>query len=316
MQLIIKPTGKCNFNCTFCSAKYLDIKHSSTDVHPHIKEFIENNKPKNIIVTGGEPLLTSPEYYYNLHNISNCNISLTTNLKDFYNNPDKWKDLFNEPWMFIGTSFNYGSSRRWDPNTVYDEKMFLKVVDKFYKYTNKTSLNFIAVIDYDNEEFAIDHVYLAKKINGIVKLNNALEEGLQDHTYPRYKMYQIYLKIIELGLDKYESNCIDRRNNKCPKNLRFNCGSNIRCLYVDSDDKLHVGICDSMLSIGNEITSEKDIRNYIEPDEYISPKCAYCELFYLCNGCYMNRSAAKKDPKYCDEMKKIEVQIIKNGWLL
>ena len=320
MELIIKPTGRCNFNCKFCSAHDLDILHPSNNcVHDKIKDLIYRIKPNRLIVTGGEPLMVNPEYYYNLHEISECEISITSNLKDFYINTDKWIDLFNENWFAVVTSFNYGNSRLWDKNTNYSEEMFINVVNKFNSVVNKKLNCFIAVIDYDNEDRVMDHVLLAKKLGMKVRINNALGIGLQDITYPRYKMYRHYIDIIDAGYASYEINCYERFVSKCPRNINFSCYENIRCTYVDNNGNLHVGMCDEQLSLGLELNDDEILKAKTLADhhkEFINENCIYCNLFRICNGCKTNRYLSSKDDKYCEEMKKLEKDLIRQGWLM
>lgn len=323
MELILKPTGRCNFKCKFCAASELMTNEDRTHVHPNIKRYIEDVKPHLIIITGGDPLMMDPSYYYELHDIVGDLVKLyaTTNLKDFYLNPHKWTSLLNEDWFNVTTSFQYGSGRMWDINTVYNETMFLKVMDQYSKYVNKNLPIFISVISEENEMYAIDNVRLAKRLNTVAKLNAALPVGKQGTWYPRYKMYQLYIDIIDKhGLGKFESNCIDRSQPKCPKNIYNSCNDNIRCCYVGSDGTLHVGICDEMLELGYELTGDdiycKSTNNTIDPTTLIHDKCVYCQLCRLCNGCNLNREFAKSDPNYCTEMKKLEESIIDHGWSL
>ena len=201
MHLIIKPTGLCNFNCKFCSAHNLDIKHPSDHKVPDkIKNLILKLKPDSLIITGGEPLMVQPDYYYELHKIRNCPISITSNLKDFFNNPNKWANLFKEEWFGVATSFNYGYTRMWDKHHVYNEEMFIKVMDMYRKYVSNDIPIFLAVIDENNKDTVIDHVLLAKRLGTQAKLNSAIGAGLQGNTYQRYNMFKHYLDIIYLGL--------------------------------------------------------------------------------------------------------------------
>lgn len=319
MELILKPTAACDFNCSFCSAYGLDIKHDPYNVPDKIKELILKINPRKIIVTGGEPLMMDPSYYYKLHEISNIEISITSNLKDFYLNPEKWKELFNEKWFRVGTSFQYGDNRMWNKNTVYTEEMFLEVFEKFKECTGKV-IPFIATIDETNEHLAIDHVLLARKLNTTVKLNNVLGFGKQETTYPRYKMFKIYIELFKLNLWMYEANCIERRASKCPYVINRGCQRSIRCAYVDNNEKLHLHICDDMASLGIEIDPETDkgscTDGKLDVTDLINDKCIYCELCRLCNRCNSQRIFAKKDPNYCEEMLKLEPELKKVGWLL
>lgn len=321
MQLIIKPTGLCNFNCKFCSAGNLSIYHPADNKVPQqIKDLITDLKPQSIIITGGEPLMVSPEYYYDLHDFYPCHISPTSNLKGFYMNPDKWTPLFNEPWFTPTTSFNYGDTRMWDKNTVYDEEMFTKVIELYKERTGAPPPTFIAVIDDDNEHLVLDHVRLAKKLGMKVKLNNAIAMGFQGVTYQRYKMFAQYLKVIEAGLGDYEWHCANKDLGLCPHNINMLCESCIRCCFVDREGNLHVGSCEDEISVGIEFPASRYnlgvSKEVIDPDDFIEPECAYCELFRLCNACRSNRRNAKTDPKYCEEMSKLKDKIIETGWYI
>lgn len=320
MELIIKPTGRCNFNCTFCSSANLDIAHP-TSVPDPIKELIKKLKPNNIIVTGGEPLTINPEYYLELQELSNCHIGFTSNMKDFYLHPEKWERIVKDPNFGFITSFNYGDTRRWDEETPYTEEKFMEVTKLFKEVSGKPSLPFIAVIDESNEHLALDHVYLAKKLNTMVKLNGATKIGRCGKNYPKYKMIQTYLKIIELGLDDYEMTCHDRELGRCAFNINFLCHTGTRCCYVDTSGKLHYGICDDELSAGVEIPMDTNFPLDIHPiipkkDEYIHDKCIYCELFRFCHGCPAHRVHAKEFPEHCDEMLKMKDELIRTGWAI
>lgn len=317
MELIIKPTGMCNFNCTFCSAAYLDIAHP-TRVPDKIKDLIKKMKPDSIIVTGGEPLMVNPEYYLELQELGNCNVGFTTNMKDFYLHPDKWKPIFTSPHFGFITSFNYGETRRWDENTPYTEEKFIEVTKMFTDMTGKT-LPFIAVIDDSNEDTLMDHVYLAKRLNTMVKINGATKIGRQGVNYPKYKIVKAYLKIIEMGLADYEITCHDRSLGRCAFNTNFMCNSAIRCCYVDTAGELHYGICDDELSDEREIPMDPSFPlipcpKIPTPDEHINDKCVYCDLFRFCHGCNSHRRHAKEFPEHCEEMLKMKDEIILTGW--
>jgi len=321
MELIIKPTGRCDFDCRFCSAHGMDIQHPEDGHVPQqIVDLIKTLKPNGLIITGGEPLMVDPQYYYELHDIAQCNIAPTTNLKNFYLHPEKWTALFKEDWFNITTSFNYGCTRRWSANEVYDEHKFIHVLAALRAYTGKSIDSFIAVIDKSNEDTVWDHIDLAKRLNCRVRLNGAIAAGRQGETYPRYKMMRFYLDIIKMGLDKYECNCSERDMCRCPWNIGLHCQSCIRCCYVDNSGKLHVGTCDERMSMGIELPEDKIVSTScydpLDPQDFIKPECAYCELCRLCNACATNRHEAKKDPNYCEEMKKLEDEIIDSGWAL
>ena len=320
MELIIKPTGLCNMNCTFCSAANLDIAHPSK-VPNQIKELIQKLKPNSIIVTGGEPLTIDPSYYWELLDIAQCHIGFTSNMKDFYLNPNKWKDIIQHPNFDFITSFNYGETRLWDPTTPYSEEMFRKVHKIYTEISNGKSLNFIAVIDKSNENTIMDHIYLAKDLNCKVKINGACKIGRQGINYPKYKIIKFYLDLIDMGLDQYEITCCERHLGRCALNTNFMCQSAIRCCYVDHNDKLHYGICDDLISAGIEIPMDDTFPLDPKPEipklqDHINNKCVYCDLFRFCHGCIAHREHAKEFPEHCEEMLKLKDRLIKTGWKL
>lgn len=303
MQLIIKPTSKCNFNCKFCSAKLLNIKHSN-NVPEVLKEYINEIKPSELIITGGEPLMMKKEYYEELLTLGDWNISLTSNLGMFYKNPDYWKPILSNKRIGLITSFQYGNDRIAEEN-VYTEEQFIKTIELFNEKIGYKP-NFIAVINEENEDKALDHVFLAKRLGIKCKLNGILPMGLSKSYYPRYKMMKIWLKIIELGLEEYEINCYERKLGKCNFNTFLNCDKNIRACYIDNNNNLHKCFCEDLLADGIEL-EQTDI-------SVISNKCYTCELCRLCNGCMKNKLCAKNDKTYCEEMFKLKDKIINSGW--
>lgn len=316
MDLIIRVTGRCNFDCTFCSGATLDIAHPKNGVPEQIKEVIRTIKPSSIVISGGEPLLVGPEYYLELYELAKCHISITTNLKDFYYNPEKWREVFTHPEIGIVTSFNYGDTRLWDPNTVYTEEMFVEIYNMYYEMTGKP-LTFIAVLDESNEHLAVKHAELAKKLNTRVRINNATRQGRQETTYPRYKLFQKYFDILDAGLGEYEIYCRRNRVDKCPINARMLCKSSIRTCYVDSNDVLHYYDCceaadgEHLLDFRNDYTTPTCI--YPPMEKHVNEKCAYCELFAICNGCDSQKS--EYPPEHCEEMLKMKDKFIENGWV-
>lgn len=321
MELIIKPTAKCNFHCKFCAASELDIDHTPRYVPIQIKDIINTLNPDGIIITGGEPLCCDPEYYQELLDLCNCNITFTTNLKDFWLHPYKWISLFKNERVSVGTSFNYGNSRCWGKYTVYEEKMFRKVMTLFKENIGYIP-PFIAVINEDNENTYLQHVMLAKELGTYCRLNNALKMGRQGTHYPRYKLFKMWIDIIDLGLEEYEQNCFERTYGRCPTNTNMMCQSAIRTIYIDSNQKVHYSNCEDKLNRddGSEIPidTSRPIPEpiHIEYNESISGKCLSCELFNICNGCTTNRESAKEDPNYCSEMLKVKDDIIRLGWKL
>lgn len=320
IDLIIKPTQACNFACEFCSSNNISNNNKILSLD-FLCDYILNNNIDRIIVNGGDPLMVSPLYYSTLlafidnHHL-NTRLSFTSNLWDFYNNPEKWKDIFRHPKVGVCTSFQYGNERKLRNGTVYTEDLFIAVFNKF-KNLIGYNLMFISVINKNNEHLALKHVELAKKLDTECKLNPALASGRTSEPYPLYRIYQIYVDIIKKGLSPWEFNSkeiIKLYNNQptcCPYNR--NCYNSIRC--IDPDMNIHTcGAFNDNHYINlanNKKTYELSKFNKIEISKdnfYIKKECLSCNLFKFCNSCYKNIADIKEfnlTDKHCINMKKL-----------
>ncbi len=322
MELIVKPTGRCNFACNFClSGKVASgIKHFE-HVPDSLKKLILDIKPQTIIVNGGDPLLSGPEYFNELLAISTePTIAIVTNLKDFWQHPDKWKEVFTNQRVSVTTSFQYGSGRKWDANTVYDEQMFKKVC-LLFKQTAGYVPMFIAVITKENEDRALDHLLLAKELGTTCKLNAVLPLGISTESYPKYKMIDIWLKAKELGLSKYLEGDVQFYNGGCSFNTDLMCRSTIRVFWIDVNDNIHYSSCDNCSTLGDSIPMENSqpipCRMKLNPIDFINKeKCLTCQLCRFCNACKATREANRHDLNYCEEMLKRKDAILSSGWLI
>lgn len=318
MELIIKPTGRCNFNCTFCSAGLLNIKHQ-TKVPEELKKVINTIKPDGLIFTGGDPLCVNPSYYEEILTLGEFNIAFTTNLKDFYFHPEKWENLFKNKRLGIGTSFQYGNDRLWDKNTPYTEEMFIKVMTMFKERIGYVP-PFISLINNANEKQALDHLHLAKKLNTKCKLNMTLALGKSKNFYPLYKMIDIWLKAKELGLDKYQDTKIQFYNGGCNFNTNLSCKSTIRAFWLSNTNEITYSWCEDCGTSG--LTLPLDTKKVIPTKEkldintLLSEKCLTCELCNLCNACTSLRNTNKQTKNHCEEMLKRKEIIMRTGWKL
>jgi len=319
LDLIIKPTQACNFACEFCSSN--DISNSNNKILPldFLCDYILKNNINRIIVNGGDPLMVSPVYYLKLLSFVDANkldvhISFTTNLWDFYINPSKWVNIFKNSKVGICTSFQYGNERKLRDGTIFSEKLFVKVFNKFKELIGYNPM-FIVVINKNNEHLALKHVELAKKLNTKCKMNPALASGRTTEPYPLYKMYNIYVDIIKHGLSDYEFNSkeiVKLYNNQpacCPYSR--NCYKGIRCI----DPDLNIYTCGAF----NDNHNNKDYAihsgNFIAKDyPFIKNECLACELFKFCNSCYKNIADIKNFnliDEHCIGMKKIGKELCK-----
>lgn len=333
MELIIKPTERCNFKCTFCSSTSIadDVKDmlGLSYIYKFLKRYPNTN---TIIVNGGDPLMMKPSYYRTLlqyiedHNLP-TRISFTTNLWPFYQNPDKWLDIFKHPRMGITTSFHYGDSRLKGDFSVFTEEDFWAVSDKMLELVGYRP-DFISVIDESNEDTAIDNVRLAKKMGVECKLNYAMASGIQSRPYQLSKIYAKYLEVYELGLTEWEFNTkqmIKRLRNEsmiCPQNR--NCDETIRALQP-SGDYYTCGAMGDDREYAIDFNKEMDGEFFtpLQKDldiQTMHDGCYTCPMFQICNGCKKTVKDTKQHnmvEQHCSLMKQLAPRIIdaNNGQL-
>jgi radical SAM protein with 4Fe4S-binding SPASM domain len=309
MDLIIKPTERCNFKCTFCSSTHitedktleLDLEY----VYAFLKRYPET---KTIIVNGGDPLMMDPSYYWkiieHLETIgSNATLSFTSNLWPFYKNPNKWKELFNHKRMGITTSFQYGGGRLKGDLTEFSEEDFWAVSDAMLEHVGYRP-DFISVITEENEHLAIKNVELAKKMGVECKLNYAFSSGppvkfknivmgQEGKPYMLAKIYEIYVKIWELGLTEWEYNTkqmVQRLRGgatSCPQNRK--CDAGIRTLQPSGDYYSCGSFGDDRLysiNFKEEMKGKKVFPLQLQPElQSLKQACYTCPMFEICNGC-------------------------------
>lgn len=341
MDLIIKPTERCNFKCTFCSSTNITEDKGLELDHRYIFDFLKRFPETNtIIVNGGDPLMMPPEYYWtiieHLDTIkSNATISFTTNLWPFYRSPEKWKDLFNHPRLGITTSFQYGGGRLKGDLTEFSEGDFWKVSDAMLKYCGYRP-DFISVITKENENLAVKNVELAKKMNVECKLNYAFSSGppvkfknitmgQQGKPYVLADIYKIYLEIWRKELYPWEYNTKQMmkrlRGNAttCPQNR--NCDDGIRTLQPSGDYYSCGAFGDDKeyaINFKKEMQDKKIFPLRFQPElQSLKNDCFTCPMFQICNGCRKTIKDLKNYnlvEKHCSAMKVLAPDILEaNG---
>lgn len=326
MELIIKPTEKCNFSCTFCSSTNItDDKDMVLDLD-HVFRFLEKYpNTGTIIINGGDPLMVPPKYYWAIldyietHNLLTT-LSFTTNLWAFKVRPEKWEPLFKHERVGVTTSFNYGDTRRVDANTVFTEEMFWEISDMFLERIGYRP-DFISVITDENEDMAIENVRLAKEMNVECKLNYAMASGVQGTPYQLSKIYKLYTQVYEQGLWKWEYNTkvmmqrLSGKASACPQNRA--CDTGIRCLQPSGDyyscgslgDDREYAIPFEQEMVGNIFTPLQQDFNLLS----MKDECMTCPMFDICNGCrktIRDTKRANMVEEHCSLMKQIAPTII------
>lgn len=320
MDLIIKPTQACNFKCDFCSSNNID---SNGNILPleSIFALLTKYNVNTIIVNGGDPLMMSPEYYKKILEFieqqnKQTTLSFTTNLWDFYKNPDKWTPIFKHPLVGVTTSFQYGTERKLKDGTIFTEELFCKVIALFKKHVGYTPM-FISVLTENNEDYVIKTVKLAQKLNTICKINPAVKSGRTLKCYPLWKAYKVYLNIIKEGLEKYEFNSnilkdvLNGRRTVCP--FSRNCWKTIRAISPNgilhscgsyNDDYLY-NLATGKKTYALYKYNEKEL---LLDHKSLKTECFSCDLFILCNGCFKQMDDIIEDNQienHCLHMKKM-----------
>jgi radical SAM protein with 4Fe4S-binding SPASM domain len=342
MDLIIKPTERCNFKCTFCSSTYItDDKTADLD-HEYIFRFLERFPETNtIIVNGGDPLMMPPEYYWKIiEHLDKINspatISFTSNLWPFYKNPDKWTELFNHPRMGVTTSFQYGGGRLKGDLSEFSEEDFWAVSDMMLDRVGYRP-DFISVITEENEHTAIKNVELAKKMNVVCKLNYALSSGppvkfkdiimgQEGKPYMLAKIYEIYVKIWKQGLTQWEYNTqqmvkrLSTGATTCPQNR--NCDAGIRTLQPTGDYYSCGAFGDDRIyniDFEKEMSGPKVFPLKFQPEiQSLKQACFSCPMFEICNGCKKTIKDLKDYnmvEEHCFKMKSLAPDIIESNGL-
>jgi radical SAM protein with 4Fe4S-binding SPASM domain len=341
VELIIKPTEKCNFKCTFCSSTHITDDKTAELSHDHIFRFLDRYPETNtIIVNGGDPLMMDPDYYWKIiEYLDNKNmsttISFTTNLWPFYKNPNKWIELFNHERMGITTSFQYGGGRLKGDLTEFSEEDFWNVSNKMLELVGYRP-DFISVITEENVDRAIDNVLLAKKMGVECKLNYAFSSGppvkfrgitmgQQGKPYMLADIYEIYVEIWKMGLTDWEYNTkqmvkrLSGKSTSCPQNR--NCDSGIRTLQPSGDYYSCGAFGDDKqypIDFEKEMSGDKIFPLKFQPElNSLKQSCFTCPMFDICNGCKKTIKDLKDHgmvETHCKKMKTLAIDIIEaNG---
>lgn len=326
MDLIIKPTEKCNFKCTFCSSTKIADDHTSELDLDRIYQFIDRFPETNtIIVNGGDPLMMDPSYYWKIIEYldkvdSHATISLTTNLWPFVVKPEKWVDLFNHPRVGVCTSFQYGKGRLMGDGKVFTEADFWKASDTMLEHCGYRP-DFIAVITEENEWSAIRTVELAKEMDVVCKLNYAMSSGDQDKPYRLSKIYEKYIEIWEAGLASWEFNTMQMMKRLqgeptvCPQNR--GCDAGIRTIQPEGDYYTCGAFGDDRdmaIDWEREMNGEflTPLMNSLELSS-LKQACYTCPMFEICNGCKKTIKDLKNHnmvEDHCYHMKQLAPKIL------
>lgn len=336
MDLIIKPTEKCNFLCTFCSStKIAKERGDYLDVGQVTRFLAQFPTTRTIIVNGGDPLMMPPRYYHDILDYIEEKglptiLSFTSNLWGFKENPERWASLFNRKQVGVITSFQYGGGRLKGDGTELIEEDYREIHALFLKHCGY-GLDFISVIGPSNVDRAIDNVLLAKELGVDCKLNYVMASGepvvrkgvVMGHRHDHFLLadiYEIYVEIVKRGLAQWEYNSrqmlMSMRNEPttCPLNRR--CDEGIRTLQP-SGDYYSCGAFGDDKEYPIDFDSEMEgmrYRSLLQPElDSLKVSCYGCPMFSICNGCKKTIAEMKRlgiVEKHCVKMKTLAPEII------
>lgn len=334
MDLIIKPTQRCNFSCTYCSSTDIAVSdriNDDLDVAKVIRFLERFPDTVNIIVNGGDPLVVKPSYYEEILNYIDgkelsTSLQFCTNLWDFYKKPSRWRKIFLRKNVKVGTSFNFGDSRLISPGRVLTKNIFLDIIYHFEREIGYKP-DFIAVVTDENFSSGIDNVLLAKELGVQCKLNYEMKSGRSTKGMAIGKIYNLYLDIYEAGLVEFEFNTqqmIKKLMGQgpiiCPQNR--SCDEGIRNLQPSSKSGYSYSSCgafgdDQLYGIDFEYEMnggfEKPLQGKLEL-QFQKDECLSCINFNICNGCYKTVLDHKESglvEESCQQMKKFRTRLSK-----
>lgn len=318
MDIIINPTNKCDFNCTFCKNSELkDETLTAEDTIKLLKPYIKDMD--KIIFSGGEPLMMKPEYYESIFNFLNkskkrlIKVIFYTNLHPWLADPTIWDDIFNRENVKVITGFQFGPNRRLLDGKVYIPVIFKSVMNKF-NYSYRYSPNFVSVVDTENQMNIIKTARLARELRCRCRLDKIMTLGRAKTIkyFPWYRLLILYNKIIDEKLDNYVINIdyikdyFNNRNTECPVDRK--CYHNIR---VINNDK-RIFSCPNLVSNKKfnkyEMIDEDECDLFAKDNEFIHIQCMGCKYYKFCNSCRSIIEEVKKfkdEENYCKQMKKI-----------
>ena len=300
MQLILRVTDRCNFKCDFCSASDLSVNHD-LDLDLALS-LIDKYKPCSVMLEGGDPLVCKPSYINAIlqrvkQDNSITELGITTNLWDFWKHPEKWVDILSDEKVSVCTSFQYGNRRKLSDKLILTDDLFEQIYTKFNQLTHKR-INFISVLDYDNEQHVFDTIALAKKLNTYCKINPVFKSGRSDHNYPFHRAIRIYTDIIERGLGDVVDNCYTL--------LRVVGNQHVdrTCPYIrDCSDVFRVVSPDGIITncsiygsvVGHNSQPLQEIDVVSCNPCFVCSDCLSCRCFDVCNGCRMKIAQIRRD---------------------
>ena len=306
INLLIKPTHKCNLNCEYCYEKearnfYGDKTLRIEALDKLLNVFTKQYKNINIIWHGGEPLLAGEDWYnkaYNViekykdNNVIKCSMQSNGILYDEY------KDMIEKYNIDYSISYDYINN-----NSIrcFNQNLNPKIQNLHINTISVIDLNSIDKIieqyEFNKDNFinnSMNHIFIPSDID-LNELRHYIEKYKEflTHVFFDYKNIDNYEERMSINYFKivlgYKSVLCEHKE----------CLTDFYCLDVDEN----VYHCDRFSNNNyvfcniNDIDYVTDIYNTDGFKKFkmqhlnIKKECqSNCEIFSLCNGgCIANR---------------------------
>lgn len=145
-EIIWEITGKCNNGCTYCGSKHIRSAAPNTDIILEIARKIAAYPPKEINISGGDPICVEPEVHADVLKILRGSdrppvCKIIVNPKSFIRYQKKFNDIV-EMYDWAGISVN-------DQEEIDAMVEYKKTIDVFDEFTVITNFNLLNIFMFD-----------------------------------------------------------------------------------------------------------------------------------------------------------------------
>ena len=301
-------TNSCNFNCSFCATRKLKIK-TYEHVSNKLRQFFIDNKIKNLVISGGEPLMAPVSYLQEIlelmkeiNNNEDFEINIISNLVLWYKDPKKYDFLFKNKNVQVDTSFQYGGERKDEKD--YSEERFVDLFNKFYeRYGYKLIFNY--VVNKSNEQYTLKACELAKRLGTKLSLFPQLPIGASTEFYLQPNILKLCYDAIEAGYKDQLMNLDWIKYNQCFFGTSNNCENGAETFYFNENGEIIKKYC--YTSVISNLFLDKN-------EKVLFHKCYACKLKDFCNHCsIIKRFVEPFKEEHCKQMKLNLDKFIKLG---
>ena len=311
--VILKPTHRCNLNCSYCYDRYNREKDkmilSKENLVIALRKIAEEWDEFQAIWHGGEPTVLGVEYWrYVLDNTNDLNIHWNVQTNATLLN-DEWMELFKKYNCEVGTSWD-GINNKTRTN---ESNYFFNFIDLIKKYDITAAAIFTVTPDNYQDVFNTAIFALQNKINVNFNLvfdyyRTISESEYYEMAFGLANIFDLYCTIpdfqIQRPFDFINNWLLQKKPNLCENII---CNSKWISINPNGD----VGFCGkpwpSDLIYGNIFDSDFNLKHLDETKNGLILRdiqekqwehCKDCELLIYCNGGCPYNSINKQTLEY------------------